>query len=293
MELTIKHNIALKDYTTYKIGGPALYFAEARNGEEMTGLREFAKSKKLPWMILGLGSNVLFTDEGFPGLVIYNQMLKIHFQGPIVTVEGGVPLTQLIHTAAKFNLGGMENLIGIPASIGGAIFGNAGVPNCEIRDRLMNAMILAEESNYPVVVQPDYFQFQYRESVLKRKKDILLAATFKFEPQPQIQIQRSINEILKSRILKQPAGKSCGSFFKNPGEFPSAGWLIEQAGCKGLQVGGAIVSPKHGNWILNVESASAKDILILAQKVHDIVFRKFNVSLEPEVRILPNNPFQK
>ncbi|MBI5411890.1 UDP-N-acetylmuramate dehydrogenase [Candidatus Peregrinibacteria bacterium] len=293
MELAIKQNVVLGNYTTYGIGGSALFFSEARSGEEMYYLREFAKKKGILFFMLGLGSNVLFADEGFQGLVVYNQMLKMHFQGPIVTVESGVPLTQLIHAAAKLNLSGFEELAGIPGSIGGAIYGNAGVPGCELQDRLMHSMILEEQNSFPTIVQPQYFQFAYRSSVLKGRKDIVLAATFKLEPQPQVQAQRRINEVIKSRVLKQPSGKSCGSFFKNPGEFPSAGWLIEQVGCKGMREGGAIVSQKHANWILNTDNATTKDIVTLAKKIQEKVFKKFRVVLEPEVQIVPFNPFKK
>ena len=292
MELAIRKNIALKNFTTYKVGGPAMYFAEAHNGEEIFHLREFAKAKKVPFLIMGLGSNILFEDSGYPGLVVFNRMMRTHFQGPMVTVEGGVPLSQFINTAARLNLGGMEQLIGIPATVGGAIYGNAGVPGFEVSDLLMHALVLPADSHQPVIVQPDYFHFRYRHSHLKEIKDILLGATFRLEPKPRAQIQRDITSILKSRLLKQPAGPSCGSFFKNPGQFPSAGWLIDQAGCKGLKVGGATISEKHANWILNAQDATAGDIISLAQKVYEKVFQKFNILLEPEVQILPNNPFK-
>lgn len=292
MEINVQQNISLKQFCTYKTGGSARYFAEARSPQEMIHLRNFAKIQNVPFMVLGGGSNVLFSDEGYPGLVIINKMGKIHIQGEKVTAESGVNLAKLVLVAAQNNLGGISGLINIPGSVGGAVYGNAGVPDVYISDVLLQAVILPENSDTPVQVNPTYFNFGYRDSRVKKSKDFILSATFGLRSEPSIKIRAEINHYTKERSLKQPMGNSCGSFFKNPGQFPSAGWLIEQSGCKGMQVGGAMVSPKHANFILNAGGAKSSDIIGLTVKIHQIVKKKFNVELEPEVQILPTSPFK-
>lgn len=291
MEIQVKKNISLKEFCTYKTGGSAKFFAEARNFQEMFYLREFAKKQNIPYMILGGGSNVLFADEGYPGLIIHNKMTKMHIQGDLVTAESGVNLAKMVLIAAQHNLGGISGLATIPGSIGGAIYGNAGTQDMCISDLMTHAVILPEDGDKPVIISPEYFQFSYRNSKIKRNKDIVISATLKLLVMPALKIRAEINKYVKERSLKQPAGKTCGSFFKNPNRFPSAGWLIEQAGCKGMEVGGAIVSPKHANFIINTGKAKSSDILDLTIKVHKIVKKKFNVDLKPEVQIVPNSPF--
>ncbi|MBU0727931.1 hypothetical protein KKA95_04570 [Patescibacteria group bacterium] len=157
----------------------------------------------------------------------------------------------------------------------------------------VHAEILPENGKKPIIVGPDYCEFGYRTSKFKKTKDIILSATFRLKPMPQSFIRTEVSQYIRMRTVKQPMGYSCGSFFKNPGEFPSAGWLIDQSGCKGMKVGGAEVSKKHANFIMNTGRATSADILELALQVHKRVKEKYNVELEPEVQILPNNPFNK
>lgn len=292
MEIQVKKNISLKEFCTYRTGGPAKFFAEARTWQEMYGLREFAKKHDVPYMILAGGSNILIADEGFPGLVIHNKMSKMHIQGELVTAESGVNLTKMVLIAAQHNLGGISGLATVPGSVGGAVYGNAGIPDIYISDILTHAVVLPENADKPMIVSPEYFQFGYRHSKVKRTKDIILSATFKLRIMPALKIRAEIDQYIKERATKQPIGNTCGSFFKNPGQFPSAGWLIEQAGCKGMKVGGAMVSPKHANFIMNTGNAKSSDIVNLTVKVHQIVKKKFNVNLEPEVQIVPKSPFK-
>lgn len=292
MDIKVEQNIALSQFTTYNVGGPARFFARADDWKKMLGLREFAKKQGVPFLILGGGSNVLFSDEGYPGLVILNNMNKVRFHTHSVTAESGVSLSKVIVLAARHNLGGASGLATIPGTIGGAVYGNSGIPDIWIGDVFMHAEILPADGNGPIIVGPEYCQFGYRTSRFKRTNDIILSATFKLKPTPGPIIQAEMNEYIKSRTLKQPTGLSCGSFFKNPGQFPSAGWLIDQAGCKGMKVGGAQVSEKHANFIMNTGNATASDIIELAKQVYEKVDEKFSISLEPEVQILPKNPFK-
>lgn len=292
MEIQVRQNIELKHFCTYKVGGPAKYYAEAKSAQQMFYLREFAKRQGIPFMILGGGSNILIADEGYPGLVIHNKMTKIHIRGQSVTAESGVNLMKLLLIASQSNLGGISGLANVPGTVGGAVYGNAGIPDIWIGDIMTHAVILPANANKPVIVSPEYFEFGYRESKVKKTKDIILSATLKLTRDPSLKIRAEINKYIKERAIKQPAGNSCGSFFKNPGQFPSAGWLIEQSGCKGLKVGGAMVSLKHANFFMNTGTATANDIINLALKVHQIVEKKFDISLEPEVQILPRSPFK-
>lgn len=292
MEIQVQQNRALKEFCTYRVGGSAKFFAEARSAQEMYHLREFAKRQGIPFLLLGGGSNILIADEGYPGLVVHNKMNRMQIQGNTVTAESGVQLMKLLLIAAQHNLGGISGLANVPGTVGGAVYGNAGTPDIWIGDIMTHAVILPANGEKPVIVSPEYFEFGYRESKIKKTKDIILSATLKLQPEPSLKTRAEINNYIKERTFKHPIGNSCGSFFKNPGQFPSAGWLIEQAGCKGMKVGGAIVSEKHANFILNIKNATANDIIALALKVYRIVKKKFNIELEPEVQILPTNPFK-
>ncbi|QQR83762.1 UDP-N-acetylmuramate dehydrogenase [Candidatus Peregrinibacteria bacterium] len=293
MQLEVQEKVSLKNFCTYKTGGQAAYYGVAKSIDEMIGLRNFAHEKQIPFMILGGGSNVLFADEGYPGLIIHNRMEAIQFQGETVTAESGLQLMKLLLVAAQQNLGGISGLANVPGTIGGAVYGNAGIPDLWIGNVLTHVLILPSNSDKPTVVAPEYFEFAYRESKIKKTKDIVLSVTMKLKQEPSIKIRAEINQYIKERALKQPAGNSCGSFFKNPNGFPSAGWLIEQAGCKGIMVGDAQISPKHANFIMNKGSATTADILAVASKAHQKVQEKFDIFMEPEVQIIPHNPFQK
>jgi UDP-N-acetylmuramate dehydrogenase len=293
MNINVRQNVSIKEYNTFRLGGPVRFFAEANTWETFLGLREFAMLQKVPYVVLGGGCNVLFADDGYPGLVILNRMDKIFFHGETVTAESGVSLSQLTMLAAQQNLGGISGLANVPGTVGGAVYGNAGVPEVYIKDVFMNATILPTGSLKPLIVGPDYAKFGYRDSYFKKSKDIILSATFKLKMMPSAIIKQEIAQHIKARAAKQPAGLTCGSFFKNPGTFPSAGWLIEQSGCKGMTLGGAQVSEKHANWIMNTGNATTSDVVNLALNVHKMVKEKYNIDLEPEVQILPINPFQK
>ena len=218
-------------------------------------------------------------------------MEKVRLHGQAVTVESGMSLARLVFTVAQHNLGGISGLANVPGSVGGAVYGNAGVPDIWIGNVIDHVEILQEGAAKPILVGQDYCGFGYRTSRFKQTKDIILSATLNLTPMPNPLIKSEINEYIKMRAQKQPMGRCCGSFFKNPGEFPSAGWLIEQSGCKGMKVGGAEVSEKHANFILNTGRATASDIIELAKKVHQTVKEKYNVNLEPEVQIMTKNPF--
>jgi len=304
--LKIRENVLLRDYTTFKIGGPARYFFVAKNKEEIKEAILWAKKKKLPFFILGGGSNVLFSDNGFNGLVIKLQNRQYEIRNSKVIAEAGVPLQKLVLESAKKGLSGLENLAGIPGTLGGAIWGNAGAFGKEIGDLVEEVKVLdVGSSRFEVKkLQKIGCKFGYRNSIFKKKKNwIILEATLKLKRKKKKEIEEKMKEILKLRKEKQPLEfPSAGSVFKNvpirkipkkirerfkekiKNGFLSAGALIEAAGLKGYQIDGAKISEKHTNFILNVKNAKAKDVVALMNLIKKRVKNKFEITLEEETQ---------
>jgi UDP-N-acetylmuramate dehydrogenase len=306
--LKIREKVLLRDYTTFKIGGPARYFFVAKNKEDLKNAILWAKKKKLLFFILGGGSNVLFSDKGFNGLVIKIQNTRYEIRNTKIVAEAGVPLQKLVLETAKKGLSGLENLAGIPGTLGGAIWGNAGAFGREIRDLVEEVKVLEVKGSRLKVkrLKNKECEFGYRESVFKRKKNwIILEATLKLKKGKRKEIEEKIKEILRLRKEKQPLEfPSAGSVFKNvpvekvPKEirekfkeeikdgFLPAGVLIEAAGLKGFQIEGAKISEKHANFILNVGEAKASDVKELMEKIKKEVKKKFKVQLEEEIKLV-------
>ena len=292
----ILQNVSLKNYNTFKIGGNAKYFAETDNAEEIIDLLE--KYEKV--FILGNGSNVLFSDDGFDGLV-----LKV----------GKKSLHTVIQEAANNNLGGIEKLEGIPASLGGAIYMNAGAHGQQISDCIKT--VTSIKNGKIITRTKQECQFAYRTSIFKKsgESEVILSAEFDFIPMDKEMINKNRKEVLKWRKEKQPLNfPNAGSIFKNPtppsahtpsacgchpskrGEFlssnilhspfPSAGALIESCGLKGFSVGDAQVSELHANFIINKGNATAKDVKSLISYIKNEVLKQKNVHLSPEIVIL-------
>lgn len=260
----LRENEALSKHSTFRVGGNAKYFYEAIDIFDLPELIKWAKDQDLPYVVIGVGSNILFKDEGFPGLIIKITANEVSFEGDNIIAEAGAKISSL----AEFGLGAFSTL---PGTVGGAVCGNAGYPDIEIKDVLVKAWILKDGKI--VEVDPEYFEFGYRHSKLKDSDEILLKAAFL--PHEGVEIDRS----------NQPAGMTAGSFFKNPpGE--SAGRLIDQCGLKGKKVGGAQISDKHANFILNTGTATASDILELAEMAKKAVKGQFDIDLKEEVRII-------
>lgn len=281
----IRKNEPLSRHSSFKVGGPADWFYELKKLEELPRLIKKARAQKIPYFVLGSGSNVLFSDEGFRGLVIKITAAQIEVKGNFLKAEAGAKMAEVIKKMGGFNLGGLEEFAGLPGTIGGAVAGNAGCFGKEIGSLVKKARIFRPEkpAAAPFEVDQSYFDFGYRTSRLKKTGEILLEVTFELTRGSQKESQKKFQEFLKKRREKQPAGLSAGSFFKNPPGPHSAGYLIEQAGGKGLRIGDAQVSEKHTNFILNKGKATARDILTLAAKVKEKVNQKFGIELEEEV----------
>ena len=283
-------NVLLAPYTTYKIGGPADYFFVARTKEELVKAITEARQNKVLHFVLGAGANILVGDRGFRGLIIKNQGNSIQFEGNKVIVDSGVIVADLIEKTKEKNLSGFEHYAGIPSTIGGAIWQNLHFLS---PDRLSTIFIesifdsaeILDESNNISRVSKDFFQFGYDQSILQRRNIIILEATFSLEPKDKSLIHRQIEENLKWRNAKQPQlaqFPSCGSVFRNINGV-GAGRLIEKVGLKGYGVGGAQISEKHANYIVNLGGAKASDVRSIIKHAQEKVKAETGYSLETEI----------
>lgn len=281
-ELKITEKCPMSAHTTFRCGGPADRFVTVENVQE---LREALKLENP--MIIGNGSNILFSDAGYRGTVIKlgGSFTDIKISGNTVTAGAGTSLALVSRIASTAGLAGMEFACGIPGSIGGGVFMNAGAYDGTIGGIIRSVSVLTpsgEEKEYEVCSA----DFSYRHSPMMDSGEIVLAASFELQPGDKKQIDAKIADFSQRRTSKQPlAYPSAGSFFKRP-EGYFAGKLIEDAGLKGCSVGGAQVSELHAGFIINRGGATATDVLNLMHKVQAEVLEKFGVELHPEVRII-------
>lgn len=274
----VKQNEPIAPYTAYKIGGPADYFVDVTDHEQIPKIIEIAQNNDLPYFLLGGGCNTVFSDKGFRGIIIHNKANKIEIHGSRVEVESGAMLSQIIAEARKRELGGIVKLVGLPGTIGGAIYGNAGAQGVEIGD-FVEEVIIYRPGQGIIEEQKEYFQFSYRYSFLKKTKEIVLKVILDL---PNLDPEDVTTQMLQFRAQKQPKGMVAGSFFKNPSATEAAGYLIDKAGLKGLKVGDIEVSEQHGNWLMNLGNGTQKDLIELAKKLKEKVKNKFGVDLESE-----------
>jgi len=276
----------LAPYTTFKIGGPARYFLVVKERDALKKALEIAREEELPVFMLGGGSNVLVSSKGFDGLVIKNELRALTTEGDTITAESGVILAQVVAEAMKHGLQGIAALQGVPGTFGAGVRGNVGVPNCELGDVLVKAVLLDENLEWKTVDR-DYFDYDYRYSKLKDNKEIIVEATIKLTPggDPKT-IQKEMMDTLKMRKAKQPWGQSGGSYFKNYSKEYAAGYLVDQIGGKGECVGDAEISEKHANFFLNKGKATSEDVQALANKMKEKVKEKFDIDLHEEVEFI-------
>lgn len=277
-------NVLLKDYCTYKTGGPAGYFDAPRTVDDVRTALKFVSENKVPLLVLGNGSNVLVSDKGFPGLVLHMAvgMKQLTFSGAEVSAGCGVALTDLVEECCKKGLKGIEDLSMIPGTVGGAVFMNAGAFEQEIGAVVESVVSLDREGGLHTRRNKE-IAFAYRQSIYKQNNEIILTANLKLSQGDPDELLRRAREIEGRRKEKQPWDAACcGSVFKRPpGGY--AGPLIEKCGLKGYAVGGARVSEKHANFIVNEGNATSKDIHQLIFYVQKTVLEKTGVELSPEV----------
>ncbi|MFT0819023.1 UDP-N-acetylmuramate dehydrogenase [Synechococcus sp. W60.3] len=284
----IQSGIPLAPLTTFRVGGKAEWYCEPRSHLELQQCLAWARAEGIPTTLLGAGSNLLISDAGLKGLVIGTRRLRgiQLLEGGRMWAAAGEPLVNLARAAAKQGWSGLEWAIGIPGTLGGAVVMNAGAHGRAMSDVLVEVQILDEEQE-PCRLEPVDLQFGYRRSRLQDSPWTVTGATLQLLPgrdpaQVQRQTQRHLNQRLSSQPYHLP---SCGSVFRNPETYP-AGWLIEQVGLKGYRIGGAQISERHANFILNCGQASANDIYRLICLAQEKVYQRWSIFLEPEVRIL-------
>lgn len=283
-------NADMSKYTSFKAGGCADEMVIVDTPEELLEVLIELNSKADPYIMLGNGTNTLVKDSGYHGTVVKlgDSFNKVKVEGERVTAGGGALLSVIAKAALGESLTGFEFAGGIPGSVGGAIFMNAGAYGGEMKDIVETVTLAKKDGSGVVTVKGEDMDFGYRHSVLEETGDIVLSVTYKLAKGDRQEIQSTMAELTQKRNEKQPVQyPSAGSFFKRPeGHF--AGKLVQDAGLKGLTVGGAQVSQLHSGFVINVGGATATDIIDLMHVVQDTVEDKFGVRLEPEVRIIGN-----
>lgn len=287
IEERLKKEEPLCKHSTFAIGGPASYFLEVHSKEELKESLLFAKKNKLAPFFLGKGSNLIFDDRGWKGIVIQNRIDFCRFDQNTVDVGSGYSFSLLGTQAARKGLTGLEFASGIPASVGGAIYMNAGANGKETCESLTSVTYISEEGKEEVYSK-DELEFRYRFSSFQQMKGAIASAVFSLQEDPSA--RKSQVDIINRRIATQPLKeKSAGCIFRNPSSQIKSGALIEQCGLKGKKIGGAKVSEIHANFIVNESGASCRDVQQLVSLICEEVKKKTGIELEMEVRYIPYN----
>lgn len=284
----IRENAPMSEYTSFRAGGAADLLVEPETEEQLEKVLKLLYSWNVPYYILGNGSNVLVRDGGYRGVIVRpgSGFSYIRREGCRLVCGCGVLMSAVARAAAEAGLAGFEFASGIPGSIGGAVFMNAGAYGGEMKDILESVRVISRHGDSVKTVSAEELSMGYRHTALHESGDVVMEVTLKLEEGDSGEIRKKMAELTEKRNSKQPVNyPSAGSFFKRP-EGYFAGKLVEDAGCKGLTVGGAQVSTKHSGFVINTGGATASDILQLKDIVTARVMEKFGVKLEPEVRII-------
>ena len=297
LELEISEEKILFDepmskHTTFKVGGPAECYMKIDDIKDLRNILKFAKNNDIKITVLGNGSNVLVLDKGIEGIVLnirFNKMEMLNFDGKIyANIGAGVKISIFGHLLLKNEITGFEELSGIPGTIGGAVRMNAGAHGKEFKDIVNTVTCMDYDGNIKQFENKD-MEFDYRRSMLKDKKYIVLEVGMQFEKGTEKDIRQKMEEYATYRKEKQPIEyPSAGSTFKRGSDYITAK-LIDEAGLKGFSIGGAEVSEKHAGFIINKGNATAKDILELIEYVRNKVYEKYNKEIELEIEIIGEN----
>ncbi len=306
----LRKNEPMSAHTTFKIGGPAEFYLDVDAVDDMVKAIQTAIELEIPYFIFGGGSNIIVSDNGIKGLVIKNNCRRfevmrmsgkivkgeIDMSRALVYAESGVIMNQLVRFTIEQGLGGLEYQLGLPGTVGGAIFMNSNFPRkgVYVGDCLFKARLLGKDGQIKEVDQ-SYFRFAYDKSILQQTGEILLSVVFKLEPTDTKILWERGTEALSYRSETQPKGISAGCTFRNisiadamsiptPERITSAGYLIDKAGLKGKRIGNAMISDKHANFILNMGEAKAGDVAALIDLIKSETLKKFSTHLELEVR---------
>ena len=282
----IEKSVSLAEYTTFAVGGKANYFCLVQTREDLNILLKWCKESNLPFLVIGNGSNLLISEEGFPGLVIklgktFKQITRI---GKTLIAGAAVSLPVLLQEAKTYCMGGVEPLAGIPGTVGGAVITNAGTKYGSTEDIVSKVTLM--NSDGLKTLPKEQIGFSYRRSGIDPQKEIITEVEFYLSEKEQSEIDNDIKKYIEERRVQQPWGmKSAGCIFKNPPQ-GSAAKFIEDAGLKGFSKGGAEVSEVHANFIVNTGEATSNDILELIQEIQGKVHKGFGILLEPEIKIV-------
>ena len=283
----IKPEEPMKNHVTFRVGGPADFFVTPKNYEELSGVLKCCAKYEMPCYIMGNGSNLLVSDQGYRGVVIqlFRQLNDIQCEGNVIRAQAGALLSAVANRALEEKLTGFEFAAGIPGTLGGACVMNAGAYGGEMKDVLKSVAVLTREGER-ITLQKNELELGYRTSIIAKKDYIVLEAEIELEAGDAEEIKAVMDDLKERRTTKQPLEyPSAGSTFKRP-EGYFAGKLIQESGLQGFQVGGAQVSEKHCGFVINKDQATAADIAELIRQVQDRVEEKFGVRLETEVKRL-------
>ena len=277
----------MQKHTTFRVGGPADYFVMPESREQVQKVVALCKEENIPYYIVGNGSNLLVSDQGYHGVIVQigKKMSRIEVDGEQIRVQAGALLSAVANLALENNLTGFEFAAGIPGSFGGACVMNAGAYGGEMKDVLLSVTVLTPEGEFLTIPKED-LELGYRTSIIEKRQYLVLEAVIGLKEGDPEEIKALMDDLRQRRIDKQPLEyPSAGSTFKRP-EGYFAGKLIQDAGLKGFQVGGAQVSEKHAGFVINKDHATASDIYELMCQVSAKVEEQFGVRLEPEVKRL-------
>lgn len=286
-EDNVKLDEPMSKHTTFRIGGPASYFVTPMDTEELSQVVVLCKAERVPFFLLGHGSNILVSDKGIGGVVIqlYKNYAKFSIEGNLVKAEAGIMLNKLGQEIRDAGLTGFEFAAGIPGTLGGAVMMNAGAYGGEMKDIVESVSLMDYDGNL-IKKSGEEMDFSYRHSIVEDEELIVLGATLRLNPGNIEDITAKMQELALARKTKQPLEfPSAGSTFKRP-EGYFAGKLIMDSGLAGYRVGDAEVSEKHCGFVINKGHASAKDVMTLIDDVRNTVYDKFKVELSPEVRFV-------
>jgi UDP-N-acetylmuramate dehydrogenase len=281
----------LARFTTMRVGGPADLYAAPVNPFELRGLVRLARGREVPYTLLGRGSNVVIADAGVRGLLIHVRAQGYEIADGRLVADAGLPMAKAATVTADAGLSGLEFGLAIPGNVGGAVWANAGAHDSDVAAILESALILGADGSQASLPAAE-LGLAYRESRFKHAlengpAEVIVAATFRLAPDDPAAIRGRLDEIRRWRQAHQPLGiPSAGSVFRNPADGPSAGALVDGCGLKGRRIGGAVVSEKHANWILNDRGGSAADVRSLGELVQATVARETGVELVFEIQFM-------
>jgi UDP-N-acetylenolpyruvoylglucosamine reductase len=287
----VREREPLTPHSWYGIGGRARYFLDVAGDEPLPELIGRLTTDRLPYLVIGAATNTLFAADELPGLTIKLSTRALSIDGDTISVSAGYPMPKLAAEAARAGRAGLEFAAGVPGSVGGSVFGNAGAFGGEVKDQLLDVTAIDPQGRCRTLAAGEC-AFAYRQSAFKTTLPgwVILSTTFATTSEAPAAVRARLLEVQKHRRATQPTEqRSLGSTFKNP-PGDSAGRLVDASGLKGMRIGGAQISPKHANFIVNLGEASADDVLALMAEMRNRVFERFGIELEPEIRVVGRTP---